>query len=307
MNLFETAFSQDSLELAWHVTRRKARSAGIDGVTTAMFSRDAPQRLRRLRRQILSGTYSPLPAIPVHISKPAGGTRTIEILSLTDRIAQRACLASLNLAFDGAFSDGCFSFRPRRGVHGAVHRVHQWRVREKVRCAARADVESCFDSINHDRILSILRDRWADVRLRSFISACIKAPDRQARPREVCVPQGAPLSPFLCNLALDSVDWAHEDCRYIRYADDFCIGCRTRSDANQAIDRLESELGRVDLRLNPKKTQVATFRNGFRFLGGEFHHYGVRPIAWITTRSGRRKRSYAYEGEMRSDNVDVAA
>jgi RNA-directed DNA polymerase len=74
----------------------------------------------------------------------------------------------------------------------------------------------------------------------------------------------------LANIVLNHLDWRLEalDYRFVRYADDFVVLCKTKRQAEKALQAVtvcvEEDLG---LALNPAKTQVTTFGQGFDFLG----------------------------------------
>ena len=86
------------------------------------------------------------------------------------------------------------------------------------------------------------------------------------------VAQGSPLSPLLANLYLDRLDEAHLRAghKLVRFADDFVILCKTRPDAEQALDLAEAELRKMQLALNPTKTRITHFDHGFKYLGTIF-------------------------------------
>ena len=88
-------------------------------------------------------------------------------------------------------------------------------------------------------------------------------------PRSAGLPQGSPLSPLLSNLMLDDFDSDMELAGYrlVRFADDFVVPCETREEAEKAALLAEVSLAEAGLRLNPDKTRIATFEQGFRFLG----------------------------------------
>jgi len=95
-SLLEQICAMDNLTVAWRKVRaniavaRRARSCGVDEVSVATFEQNWEANLAELRRAMLDGSYQPLPARQVVIGKVGGGQRTIGVLAVRDRIAQRA-------------------------------------------------------------------------------------------------------------------------------------------------------------------------------------------------------------------------
>ncbi len=86
------------------------------------------------------------------------------------------------------------------------------------------------------------------------------------------IPQGSVVSPIMANLFLDEVDeklLAH-GFRLVRYADDYLILCKSERKAQEAIELTDELLGQLELELNPEKTRITTFNQGFRYLGAIF-------------------------------------
>jgi len=102
---------------------------------------------------------------------------------------------------------------------------------------------------------------------------------------EAGTPQGSPLSPLLCNVALHGLEVALEkvSTRYrvvvIRYADDLVIICQDLETLLKAKARAEEWLAEVGLRLKPSKSRVTHTLEphngnvGFDFLGFHIRQY----------------------------------
>ena len=108
---------------AWKQVRANQGAAGIDRVTIAEFERELLANLTALGARLREGRYYPMPARTVEMPKRNGGTRTLGILTVEDRIVQRAALAALEPLWEPAFLDCSFGFRPARNVAMAVQRV----------------------------------------------------------------------------------------------------------------------------------------------------------------------------------------
>jgi RNA-directed DNA polymerase len=87
-------------------------------------------------------------------------------------------------------------------------------------------------------------------------------------------PQGAVISPLLANIYLDPLDqsMATAGVEMVRYADDIVILCRSRAEAEAALERVGAWTAQAGLTLHPDKTRIvdATQRGGFDFLGYHF-------------------------------------
>ena len=116
-------------------------------------------------------------------------------------------------------------------------------------------------------------------------------------------PQGGVLSPLLANIALNFLDW-HLDklgLRFVRYADDFVVLCRTELRAKEAWTQIGQFLGTLDLALSPTKTHVTTFMKGFTFLGFDVQSYSVK----MRAKSVENFRNKVREITTRSHNLDA--
>ena len=130
--LIERVVHVENLTIAWRRVRsniqvaRRGRSAGVDAMTLRDFEADWAIQMSQLADELRTGTYRPLPARQVHIPKASGGERAIAILTVRDRVAQRAVQQVLEPLFDPLFLDCSYGCRPRVGVPGAVERVDRY-------------------------------------------------------------------------------------------------------------------------------------------------------------------------------------
>ena len=143
--------------------------------------------------------------------------------------------------FETEFAGHSYGFRPGRGAKDALRRVdtllkagHDWVVD--------ADLKSCFDTIPHERLLALVKERVADGRVlalvESFLRAGVLEEAQGWQPTERGTPQGGVSSPLLANLYLNPLDQQMEKAGWamVRYADDLVILCRSEAEAQQALD-----------------------------------------------------------------------
>mgnify|MGYP001737574301 CR=1 FL=1 len=164
--------------------------------------------------------------------------------------------------------------RPNRSAHQAMEEVLFY-LNEGCEWVIDLDIEKYFDTVNHDKLISILREKVKDdVTLhlvRSFLRAGIME-DGIIRRNEEGVPQGGPLSPILSNIYLDRFDKELESrgLRFVRYADDCNIFVKSEMSANRVMKSVSSWLERkLFLKVNMTKTKVVRPSNS-SFLGFTF-------------------------------------
>jgi CRISP-associated protein Cas1 len=265
--LLERIAAVAALRTAWDKVNRNAGGPGGDEVTLGEFEVGLEQRLARLSRELVSGTYWPRPVRLVEVPKRAGGMRVLAIPSVADRVAQTAAAGVLTPILDAEFEDASFGYRPGRSVRMAVTRVAALREQGYV-WVVDGDIASYFDRIPHDKLLARLARSVREEPVVDLVARWLEAFSEQARG----VPQGAPISPLLANLYLDEVDEAIEGkgVRLVRFADDFVLLCKTEGAAGEALARIAGLLAGLGLEVNREKTRIVSFEKGFRFLGHLF-------------------------------------
>lgn len=225
--LIEIICERENMRRALQRVRSNKGAPGVDGMTVEQL----PSYLRRhwpqIKKELLAGTYKPMPVRRKEIPKPQGGVRLLGIPTALDRLIQQAVAQVLQQIWDIVFSESSFGFRPGRGQNHAICRVQEY-VEEGYRQVVDMDLSKFFDRVNHDRLLSRLATRVHDKRLlkliRKFLSAGVMIGGLVESAREG-TPQGGPLSPLLSNIVLDELDreLEHRGLRFVRYADDFII------------------------------------------------------------------------------------
>ena len=276
-----------------------ARSAGVDGRrATDVEDTGVQEFLDDLRHTIRSGEFRPMPVRERMIPKPGGGKmRRLGIPTVADRVVQAALKLVLEPIFEADFEPVSYGFRPRRRAHDAIAEIHLFGTRG-YRWVLDADIEACFDTIDHAALMSRVRARVGDKRVLALVKAFLKAGILtelgEERDTPTGTPQGGILSPLLANIALGVLDeqvhagWHHggpmstsmrrqtrrkkglPNWRIVRYADDFVVLVHgTESDVHALREEVATMLAPMGLRLSQAKTSVRHMREGFDFLG--FH------------------------------------
>jgi RNA-directed DNA polymerase len=300
-DLFNLVRHPDYLLVAWeHVAHNKgARTAGIDGVTVRQVLQrgEVGAFLAGIAESLKDGTYEPAPVRRVMIPKPGGKSRPLGIPTVTDRVVQQSLRMVLEPIFEADFLPVSYGFRPGRRAHDAVAEIHYYAGRG-YRWVLDADIEGCFDNIDHQVVLDRVRQRIADKKtvamVRAFLKAGVITELGDTRGTYAGTPQGGIISPLLANIALSVLDeavmapWAPGgdqstqggrakrryhglgNWRIVRYADDFVIMTNgSREDAERLQEQVAGVLAGIGLRLSPSKTRIAHLSEGIDFLG--FH------------------------------------
>ena len=235
---------------------------GVDGMTVEDLKPFLVEHWPRIKEDLLSGRYRPGPVRGVDIPKPGGGTRTLGIPTVLDRLIQQAMHQALSPLFDAGFSAASFGFRPGRSAHQAVSAARS-HVAAGRRWVVDIDLEKFFDRVNHDVLMARVARKVGDRRvlrlIRRYLQAGMMA-DGMATARTEGTPQGGPLSPLLSNILLDDLDQELErrGHAFCRYADDCNIYVRTKAAGLRVMASLTRFLAdRLRLRVNAAKSAVA--------------------------------------------------
>ncbi|WP_448872438.1 group II intron reverse transcriptase/maturase [Desulfobulbus propionicus] len=266
--------SDASLYQAWSRVEDNQGCSGVDRQEIDDFACGLGRNLACLRKEVLAGTYRPLPLLRAWMPKKNGGLRPLAIPTVRDRVLQTAVALVLTPIFEAEFEACSFGYRRGRSVDQALRRVMQLRDRGYT-WVVDADIQSFFDEIDHGLLLAEVQRHVTDPGIVSLIRLWLTAEIEEDGERSATtkgVPQGSPISPLLSNLYLDQLDEAllDEHLRLVRFADDFLVLCKSQDQARDALELTEDVLHGLRLRLNPDKTRIVDFKTGFRFLGVRF-------------------------------------
>jgi RNA-directed DNA polymerase len=284
-SLIDKVAKESNLHAAWERVRRNQGAPGVDRVTVEMFELRAEENLERIGRELRSASYAPQAIRRVMIPKPGrpGETRPLGIPTVRDRVVQTAMRNVLEPIFESRFAEHSYGFRPGRGCKDALRRVRGLIDAGHLHVVD-ADLKGYFDSIPHDRLLELVRRRISDGRVLGILQAWLEQPVMEGlaswTPEEGS-PQGAVISPLLANAYLDPLDHlvAATGIQMVRYADDFVLLCRTRTEAEAALKLVADWVASAGLTLHPEKTQLVDLEagGGFTFLGYTFRKKGQWP------------------------------
>ena len=299
-SLIDKVWSERTLGLAWEKVKSNAGACGVDGITIGRFGQDSQSRLLAVSEQLKTGSYQPKPVKRVWIPKPGSAEkRPLGIPTVRDRLVQTALRMVIEPVFESRFHPHSYGFRPGRGCKDALRRVDELLKAGHLHVVD-VDIKGYFDSIPHDRLLAIMRERIADGRVLGLIEGFLKQGVMEYTgwtEAEEGTPQGGVISPLLANMYLDPLDWLMAGCGFemVRYADDMVVLCRNQEQAAAALDKLREWMAGAGLTLHPDKTRVVDMNppgSHFDFLGYRFYRTkrGGRLIKLVRPKSLRKLR-----------------
>jgi RNA-directed DNA polymerase len=293
-SLMDKVWSETNLLSSWLAVAANDGAAGVDRQSIGAFRAHREQELQRLNQELRSDRYERQPARRVWIEKLGSQEkRPLGIPGVRDRVVEGAIRQVLEPIFEREFAEHSYGFRPGRSAQRAVERV-EGLLQTGYHWIVDADVKSYFDTIPQKPLLELVGQRVSDRRLLRLIQQSLRAGVMEEmkgwQPTEQGTPQGSVLSPLLANIYLNPLDHLVAQAGYqmTRYADDFVIQCRTRTEAERALAAVRDWVAQVGLKLHPDKTRIvdATQRGGFEFLGWHFE----RGYQWPREKSQAKLR-----------------
>ena len=277
-NLLELILRKDNLNKAYKQVKRNKGKGGIDGMQVDELLPFLRENQRSLIQKIREGKYKPNPVRRVEIPKETKGEyRQLGIPTVVDRVIQQAIAQELTPIHEEQFSENSFGFRPGRGAHDALRQC-QKNVDEGYVYVIDMDLEKFFDTVSQSKLIEVLSRTIKDGRVISLIHKYLNAgviADGIFERTEVGMPQGGPLSPLLSNVMLNELDkeLEHRGHRFVRYADDCMILCKSKKSAERTLRNIIPFIeGKLFLKVNRKKTEVAHISK-VKYLGYTFYRY----------------------------------
>ena len=274
MELIEKILSEDSINEAIEKVVSNKGAAGVDSMTTAEVESYYFTHGFEIITQIKNKIYKPLPVRRVYIPKPNGKKRPLGIPAVKDRVIQQSLACALSDIYEPYFSKYSYGFRKGRSQHDAMNKVLEY-LNDGYEWVIDLDIEKYFDTVNHDKLVSILRERVKDDITLHLIRSILKSgimEDGLVSPSEEGVPQGSPVSCVLSNIYLDKFDKELEarGLRFVRFADDVNIFVKSEMSADRVMKSISSWLERkLFLKVSATKTKVVRPKDS-NFLGFTF-------------------------------------
>jgi group II intron reverse transcriptase/maturase len=290
IGLLEQIVSPENLNKAYRQVLSKRGSGGIDKMAVSELKEYLLTNKKELINNILTGKYRPQPLRRVEIPKDAGNKRDLGIPTVIDRVIQQAIHQVLTPYYERQFLSDSYGFRPHRSAQEAIQKVQEY-AEEGYTHVVDIDFEKYFDTINRSKLIELLSRTIKDGRVISlihkFLNSGVIVLGILEEP-EAGVPQGSPLSPLLGNIMLHELDkeLTRRGHKFVRYADDILILCKSRRSAYRTLSNTTSYIeNSLYLRLNSEKTTVTTVSQ-VKFLGYSFYRMKgkirlrVHPNSW---------------------------
>ena len=277
-NLMEQILHKDNLNKAYKKVKSNKGAGGVDGMSVDELLGFLKDNQEQLIQQIKDGKYKPNPVRRVEIPKETKGElRKLGVPTVVDRVFQQAITQVLTPIYEKQFSENSFGFRPNRGVHGALKQC-QTNVNDGYVYVVDMDLEKFFDTVCQSKLIEVLSRTIKDGRVISLIHKYLNAgviSRGMFEKTDVGMPQGGPLSPLLSNIMLNELDkeLTSRGHRFVRYADDCMIFCKSRKSAERTLNNIVPYIeGKLFLKVNRTKTCVAHISR-VKYLGYSFYRY----------------------------------
>ena len=303
-NLIELIKLPENIKLAYRNIRKNSgsKTAGTDNKTISDLNKwREPDLIAHVQRKL--DWYVPNPVLRVEIPKDNGKTRSLGIATIMDRLIQQCILQVLEPICEAKFFKRSNGFRPDHSAENAIAQAERIIQNVGCHYVIDVDIKSFFDNVNHGKLLKqIWTLGIRDKKLISIISAMLKAEVAGIGFPEKGTPQGGIISPLLSNIVLNELDWwivsqweemptkrnyVHriyangtpdksntirtlrnytnlKECYIVRYADDFKIFCKKRSDALKLFEAVKLWLmERLGLEISPEKSKIVNLKRHY--------------------------------------------
>jgi RNA-directed DNA polymerase len=221
-------------DACYEVIRNKGE-AGVDKMNVKGLKAFLDENRTQLEGLIRNGQYLPKPIRGKEIPKRDKKMRLLGIPTAVDRMLQQAVSRVLMLQYELIFSNYSYGFRPQHNAHQALGKALDY-INSGYQNIVDIDLKAFFDEVGHTLLLQILYRHIKCPATLRMIRRWLRVPiciNGKLIKRRKGVPQGSPLSPLLSNIMLHELDMemTRRGLRFVRYADDFSIYCKSEKEA----------------------------------------------------------------------------
>ncbi|WP_348636568.1 group II intron reverse transcriptase/maturase [Mariniflexile litorale] len=295
--MIEQVLSATNLYKATRQVERNKGANGVDGMKTTALSAYILENRSLILSTIRTNSYVPNSILGVTIPKGPGKTRLLGIPTVVDRWLQQAVSQQLMVHFEYDFEPVSYGFRPQKNIQKAVLQAQGY-INDGYQDIVDIDLQGFFDEVDHCILLQLIYRKVKCPTTLRLIRKWLRAPiliDGTLKKRRKGIPQGSPISPLLSNIMLDVLDKEMKSMglRYVRYADDFSVYAKSKSEAKTIGNKLFIFLrDRLKLPINKAKSGIRRPVN-FELLGHGFvpvYKKGIKgQYALVVTKKGWAK------------------
>ncbi len=174
MKLIEEILSEENLKEAIRRVKANKGVAGVDKMTTSQIDAYFEEHEKEIKDSIMNKKYRPQLVKRVYIPKSNGKLRGLGIPVVVDRVIQQAIAQKLTPIYENVFSNNSYGFRPNRSCHLAIKKALEY-LNEGNEWVIDLDIEKYFDTVNHDKLISILREKVNDSHTLHLIRLFLRA------------------------------------------------------------------------------------------------------------------------------------
>ena len=272
-SLYERLLHGNVLYEAFKKVKRSKGTGGIDHQDIESFESNIKDNILRLVTELKDKSYTPSPVKRVEIPKENGKVRLLGIPTVRDRVVQQALLTIMQPIYEEDFHPSSYGYRPKKSAHQAISKATTFIRKYELDHVVDMDLSKCFDTLDHDLIISFVRKRISDGSILKLINKFLKSGvmiGGNIDPTTLGSPQGGVISPLLANIYLNEFDqfMKNRNYRIIRYADDILILGASRRSAEHAKEVATKFLEQtLKLKVNIDKTHIAHASEGIKYLG----------------------------------------
>lgn len=271
------------------------------------FFLDLEKNILNLFRKIKNGKYEHSKYAHFFVCDPK--LRSIHKAEVMDRVLHHSIVKHIGPLFERSFIFDSYSSRIGKGTHRAIKRLKRFcltltKNKTKTAWALKCDIKKFFDSVDHEILLVLIKEKVKDKELLNIIERVIRSyDDGWGRG----IPLGNLTSQLFSNIYLNRLDnFVKRELGvkyYLRYADDFIILNEKKDQLEKMIPILNSFLTtNLKLNLHPKKLTIKKIHQGIDFLG-----YVIFPTHIILrTKTKRRmfKKIIMGKAKLKSRDID---
>jgi len=287
--LLEKILRPENMDEAIKQVKSNKGAAGVDGMLTTELDGYFEAHGEEIKDLIRQRKYKPSPVLRVEIPKPNGGVRNLGIPTVIDRTIQQAVAQVIAPIFEETFHDSSYGFRRGRCAQNAIEKALNL-MNHHYTWIVDIDLEKFFDTVNHDKLMTLVAKRVQDGDVVSLIRKYLVSGvmiDDEYKESIIGTPQGGNLSPLLSNIMLNELDWELErrELNFVRYADDCIILVGSEKSANRVMPSVTKYIEEnLWLKVNVNKSKIETPKElkylGFGFYFDRFQKkYKARPHA----------------------------